>query len=313
MPFLSVVIPVFNEEENLPDLGAELQKSLSGIDYEILFVDDGSRDGSFQVLSRLASKDPRMKVIRLATNFGQTAAMAAGIEHAQGECITFLDSDLQNDPADIPAMLKKLEEGFDSVSGWRKSRQDALVNRKLPSWIANALISRVTGVRLHDYGCTLKVYRARFIKGLKLYGEMHRFIPAYAGFMGARITEMEVHHRPRTRGASKYGISRTLKVLLDLLTVKFMDEYINKPIYLFGGGGLACGALGTALAAWTLYKKLCLGIFVKDQPLFQVSIFFCLVGFQLLMLGLLAEILIRIYYEVRGRPPYFVREKLNLQ
>ncbi|MFA6028865.1 MAG: glycosyltransferase family 2 protein [Elusimicrobiota bacterium] len=312
MPLLSLVIPVYNEEENLPELARQLGEALSSLDYEAVFVDDGSRDRSFELLRGLAAREPRFRVVRLATNFGQTAAMAAGIDHARGEVIAFLDSDLQNDPADIPAMLARLGEDCDAVSGWRRRRQDALLSRKIPSWAANWVISRVTGVRLHDYGCTLKLYRARFLKGLKLYGEMHRFIPAYAGFMGARIVEMEVNHRPRTRGVSKYGLMRTFKVVLDLMTVKFMDEYITKPIYLFGGGGLLMMALGGLLALETLYKKFHLGIFVKDQPLFLVSIFFGLAGIQLLLMGLLAEILIRVYYDLRERRPYFIREKVSL-
>ena len=313
MPQLSIVVPVFNEEENLAELGAQIRSALRGIEYEVLFVDDGSVDRSFELLKKLAAEESRFKVVRLATNFGQTAAMSAGIAHATGQIIGFLDSDLQNDPADIPAMLKKLDEGFDAVSGWRKDRQDAFLNRKLPSMAANALISWVTGVFLHDYGCTLKLYRAPFLNALRLYGEMHRFVPAYAGMRGARIVEMPVNHRARTRGVSKYGISRTFKVVLDLLTVKFMDAYLTKPIYLFGGGGAASIALGGAMALWTLYKKLHLGVFVKDQPLFQVSIFLLLVGVQMLMLGLLAEILIRIYYDVRERQPYFVRERIGLR
>jgi glycosyltransferase involved in cell wall biosynthesis len=312
MPDLSVVVPVFNEEENLPDLGREISSALEGIDYEVVFVDDGSTDGSFGRIRALSALQPRFKAVRLGTNFGQTAAMSAGIAHASGRRIAFLDSDLQNDPADIPALLRKLDEGYDAVSGWRADRKDPFWTRRLPSLAANALISRVTGVRLHDYGCTLKVYRSEFLKDLRLCGEMHRFVPAYAGFMGARIAEAEVRHRPRTRGKSKYGLSRTFKVLLDLMTVKFMDAYITKPIYLFGGWGLFLGGLGAALAARTIYNKVHLGVFVKDQPLFQVSIFLAIVGFQMLLIGLLAEILIRIFHEVRGREPYFVRERIGL-
>ena len=311
MPELSVLVPVYNEEENLQQLGAEIRAALSDIDYEVILVDDGSKDGSFSELRKLACADKRFRAVRLGTNFGQTAAMAAGIEHASGRVIACLDSDLQNDPKDIPAMLKKLEEGYDVVSGWRKDRQDTWLTRRLPSEIANAIISRVTDVRLHDYGCTLKLYRAEYLKGLRLYGEMHRFIPALAGFLGARIAEVVVHHRSRTRGVSKYGLMRIFKVVLDLTTVKFMEAYLAKPIYLFGGGGVLVGALGALMAVFTLYKKFYMGVFVKDQPLFQVSIFFCLIGLQLLLMGLLAEILIRIYYDVRDKPSYFVRERLG--
>jgi len=313
MPELSVVIPVYNEAENLAELGAQIRGALRGLDYEAVFVDDGSTDGSFEAISKMSAEEPRFKAVRLARNFGQTAAMSAGIAHAGGKITAFLDSDLQNDPADIPAMLRRLEEGCDAVSGWRRRRQDAFLTRRLPSMAANALISWVTGVRLHDYGCTLKLYRSQFLKDLRLCGEMHRFVPAYAGLMGARIVEMEVNHRPRTRGVSKYGLSRTFKVVLDLMTVKFMDEYLTKPIYLFGGWGLATAGLGALMALWTLYKKFHLGIFVKDQPLFQVSIFLGLVGVQMVLLGLLAEILIRIYYDVRERQPYFVRERIGFK
>lgn len=246
--------------------------------------------------------------MRLGRNSGQTAALLAGIQHANGELIVCLDADRQNDARDIPKLIAKLDEGFDVVSGWRKERQDRLLDRKLPSLIANSLISYITGVRLHDYGCTLKIYRAQYLKSLRLYGEMHRFVPAFAGFLGARIAEVPVNHRPRTAGVSKYGITRTFKVLLDLMTVKFMDSYLGKPIYLFGGGGVCVGLLGLVAASYTLYKKFYLGTFVKDQPLFQVSIFFLLIGFQMVLLGLLAEILVRIYYDLKDMRPYFVRE-----
>ncbi|HVE13575.1 MAG TPA: glycosyltransferase family 2 protein [Elusimicrobiota bacterium] len=311
MPELSLLVPVYNERENLPDLGKEIRDALKGIDYEVVLVDDGSRDGSYEEIKKLVAAEPRFRAVRLGTNFGQTAALAAGIAHARGKVIGCIDSDLQNDPKDIPGMLALLEKDCDVVSGWRKDRKDTWLTRKLPSKIANAIISQVTGVRLHDYGCTLKLYRAEYLKGLRIYGEMHRFIPAFAGFMGARIREVEVNHRPRTRGVSKYGLIRIFKVVLDLMTVKFMDAYLTKPIYLFGGGGAAMVFLGAVLSAVTAYKKFFLGIYVKDQPLFQVSIFCALIGVQLLLMGLLAEILIRIYYDVREKPTYFVREELG--
>jgi glycosyltransferase involved in cell wall biosynthesis len=259
-------------------------------------------------MASLVKEHPAFRLVRLGRNVGQTAALAAGIRHSCGELIACLDADLQNDARDLPMMLAKLEEGYDVVSGWRKDRKDAALTRILPSKAANGLISWITGVPLHDYGCTLKLYRSRYLKPLRLYGEMHRFVPAFAGFLGARIAEVPVSHRPRTRGSSKYGLSRTFKVALDLLTVKFMDAYMAKPIYLFGGGGAAIGLLGCALAAFTLYKKLFLGVFVKDQPLFQISIFLGLIGFQLVLLGLLAEILVRAYFDIKDKPPYFVRE-----
>jgi len=311
-PLLSVLVPVFNEEENLADLGHEVREALASVDYEVVLVDDGSTDRSYAEIQKLAQADPRFKAVRLGTNFGQTAAMAAGIAHAKGRLIACLDSDLQNDARDIPKLMAKLGEGYDVVSGWRKDRQDKMVTRRLPSQAANALISWATGVALHDYGCTLKLYKAEYLKPLRLYGEMHRFIPAFAGFMGARIAELPVNHRARTRGVSKYGLWRIVKVALDLMTVKFLDEYLAKPNYLFGGSGFALLGLSVLLGAETLYKKFALGVFVKDQPLFHVAVFCGIVGVQLVLMGLLAEIMVRVYYETRGRQSYFVRETVNL-
>ncbi|HAZ08450.1 MAG TPA: glycosyltransferase [Elusimicrobia bacterium] len=309
-PYLSALIPVYNEEENLPALGEEVSAALGalGKPYEVILVDDGSQDRSFEEILKLVKQYPGFKTVRLGRNAGQTAAMLAGIQHATGEVIVCLDADMQNDARDVPKLIAKMEEGYDCVSGWRKDRQDRFLDRKLPSMIANSFISRVTGVKLHDYGCTLKLYKAQYLKPLRLYGEMHRFVPALAGFLGARVAEVPVNHRARTRGVSKYGITRTFKVLLDLLTVKFMDSYLGKPIYLFGGGGVAMGLLGAAFTFDTLYKKFHLGIFVKDQPLFQVAIFCLLIGFQMVLIGLLAEILVRIYYDLKDMRPYFVRE-----
>jgi glycosyltransferase involved in cell wall biosynthesis len=309
-PYLSVLIPVYNEEENIPDLGEEVSSALAklGKSYEVLLVDDGSTDSSYSEIEKLVKKYPGFKGVRLGRNVGQTAALSAAIKHANGELMACLDADMQNDARDIPKLIETLDRGYDVVSGWRKDRKDAWINRRLPSQIANWLISWITGVELHDYGCTLKLYRSEYLKPIRLYGEMHRFVPAFAGFLGARVTEVPVNHRARTRGVSKYGIMRTFKVILDLLTVKFMDSYLAKPIYLFGGGGVLMGLLGALLGAVTLYKKFYLGIFVKDQPLFQISIFFCLVGFQLILLGLLAEILVRIYFDIKDKPSYFVRE-----
>lgn len=309
-PTLSIIVPIYNEIENIPQLGEELAEALKalGITYEVVLIDDGSTDGSDAAIKELVSKQPGFKCVILGRNVGQTAAFSAGIRHASGELIAAIDGDLQNDPRDIGLMIKKLDEGYDVVSGWRKDRKDPWLTRRLPSRLANSLISWITGIRLHDYGCTLKLYRARYLKSLHLVGEMHRFVPAFAGFLGARIAELPVGHRPRTRGTSKYGIGRTFKVILDLLTVKFMDSYMAKPIYLFGGGGFVIGFLGVILGVMTLYKKFFLGVFVKDQPLFQVSIFFTLIGFQLVLLGLMAEILIRVYFDIAKKPSYFVRE-----
>lgn len=311
---LSVLIPVFNEEENLPSVGEELAAVLPslGLSCEVIFIDDGSTDRSFEIIRGLAAANKTFRAVRLGRNAGQTAAMAAGIRHARGELIALLDSDLQNDPRDLPRLIEKLGEGLDVVSGWRRDRHDAYVTRRIPSQAANAIISWVTGVPLHDYGCTLKLYRSRFIKPLRLYGEMHRFVPALAGFLGARVGEIEVRHRPRTRGVSKYGLSRTYKVILDLLTVKFMDSYMGKPIYLFGGWGLLFASGGAAAAGMALYKKLFLGVFIKDQPLFQVSIFLALIGLQMILLGLLAEILVRVHLELQERTSYFVRETIGI-
>lgn len=309
-PYLSALIPVYNEEENLPKLGEEVSSALNalGKNYEVILVDDGSKDRSYEEILKLVKAYPHFKAVRFARNAGQTAAMLAGIQHASGEVIVCLDADMQNDARDVPKLLAKMDEGYDVVSGWRRDRQDRFIDRKLPSMIANGMISKVTGVRLHDYGCTLKLYKAEFLKPLRLYGEMHRFVPALAGFLGARVAEVPVNHRARTAGVSKYGISRTFKVLLDLMTVKFMDRFLGKPIYLFGGGGVLMGLLGVAFALDTLYKKFYLHIFVKDQPLFQVSIFCLLIGFQMVLIGLLAEILVRIYYDLKDMRPYFVRE-----
>ena len=314
-PYLSILIPVFNEEENLRDLGEEVNGVLTkiGMTYEVILVDDGSTDASYSIIEELCAKYQGFRGVRLGRNVGQTAALSAAIKHSSGELIACLDADMQNDVRDVPKLVDKLNEGYDVVSGWRKDRKDAFINRKLPSMIANGLISRITGVPLHDYGCTLKLYRAKYLKPLKLYGEMHRFVPAVAGFLGARVTELPVNHRPRTRGYSKYGIMRTFKVMLDLLTVKFMDAYMAKPIYLFGGGGFAMGLLGSFFAVFTLYRKFHDHVFVKDQPLFQVSIFFMLIGFQLLLLGLLAEILIRVYFDIKDKPSYFVRETAGFE
>jgi glycosyltransferase involved in cell wall biosynthesis len=309
-PAISAVIPVFNERESLGAFETELAAALAGlkVPYEIIWVDDGSTDGSYAALKGFAVK-PGQRAIRLAANFGQTAALAAGIAAARGEWIVTLDADGQNDPADIGRLLAAAQAGSDVVSGWRRDRQDAFFSRILPSRAANALISAVTGVRLHDFGCTLKVYRARLLKAADLYGEMHRFLPAILGYAGASVTELEVNHRPRVTGRSKYGIARTFKVALDLLTVKFMGDFITKPIYLFGGISFAMLASAALMAGYTLYNKLHHGVFVKDQPLFLVAIFFAIVAVQFAFMGLIAEVLIRTYHSANRRPPYTVAEE----
>jgi glycosyltransferase involved in cell wall biosynthesis len=312
-PQISVVIPLFNEEENVEALLEELFAELVrlGRTYEVICVDDGSRDGTFRELSRLASQRRELRVIRFRLNFGQTAAMSAGIEAARGEVIVPMDGDLQNDPADIGKLLARLDTGYDVVSGWRKDRQDKEFGRKLPSRVANRMISSISGVRLHDYGCSLKAYRRDVLRDVKLYGEMHRFIPIYASWQGARVTEMVVNHRPRRAGRSKYGLSRTFKVVLDLMVVKFLASFATKPIYVFGGFGLLSFACAVGAFVWALYYKLAgLKDFV-ETPLPLVTVMFTLVGALSVMMGLLAELVIRTYYESQDKRPYLVAEELN--
>ena len=311
---ISIVVPIFNEEGNIPELHAGISAALSGfsIQYEVILVDDGSVDNSFPILMKIASEDHRVKVIRLRRNFGQTAAMAAGFDAATGNVLVPMDGDMQNDPADIPKLMEKIQEGYDVVSGWRKDRMDALLNRKLPSVIANFIISRMTGIKLHDYGCTLKAYRREIIEGINLYGEMHRFVPALASQVGARMTEIPVNHRHRLHGKSKYGISRTMRVMLDLLTVKFLLAYSTKPIQLFGKWGIY-----TLLAAFlsggaTLYMKFFEHTNMNRNPLLILTAFLLFMGIQFIVLGLLGELNARTYYEAQGKPIYVVRETINL-
>ncbi len=313
-PEISVVVPVFNEEENVERLHEKLDGALRELRlaYEIIYVDDGSRDRSFALLDAIAQRDARVKLIRFRRNFGQTAAMAAGMQHARGRVIIPLDADLQNDPADIPRLLAKMDEGFDVVSGWRKNRQDDSL-RRIPSRIANTLISRVTGVPLHDYGCSLKAYRADIMKDVALYGEMHRFIPAYAHMVGARVTEIPVAHHPRTAGQSKYGIGRVFRVLLDLLVVKFLGGYGSKPIYFFGGAGLAMGGLGALLWIYCIMSRLLdASERINRNPLFYIGILLFVMAMQAIMLGLLAEVSIRTYHESQGKTTYSIAETRNL-
>ncbi|RME08556.1 MAG: glycosyltransferase [Anaerolineae bacterium] len=316
MNFLSVVIPVYNEQDSLPQLHQALHRALGtlSLPWEIVYVDDGSRDESLSVLTELARTDPeRTRVVGLRRNFGQTAAIAAGIDHAQGDVIVLMDADMQNDPADIPMMIEKMAEGYDVVSGWRKNRQDTFITRTLPSRIANGIISRVTGVRLHDYGCTLKAYRREVITGFRLYGEMHRFIPAYAGYVGARIVEVPVRHHPRRFGQTKYGLERTLKVILDLFTVKFLISYGHKPMYLFGGPGMAMMALGSALLLFLAVRRVLTLVSVFESPFFPVSLILVIMGFQSILMGLIAELQVRTYYEAQRKPTYTIRRLLNVE
>ncbi|MGE0488633.1 MAG: glycosyltransferase family 2 protein [Vulcanimicrobiota bacterium] len=308
-PAISLVIPVYNEEDNLQPLYDKILEALEPLDinWELLLVDDGSRDRSVLRMRELAAHDSRVIAIELRRNFGQTAAMAAGFDHARGEFVVTLDADLQNDPADIPRLLKQAAEGYDIVSGWRKDRQDAFVSRTLPSKIANRLISWATGVHLHDYGCTLKVYRRSALEGLNLYGEMHRFLPALVVHQGATITETVVAHHPRLHGTSKYGIGRTFKVLLDLLTVRFLGLYSTKPIYVFGGVGMLLLAAGLTTAGVMIYMKVVQGISMILTPLPSLSALLLILGVQSLMLGLLAELVIRTYHESQAKKIYVVR------
>lgn len=310
---VSVVIPAYNEEENLPVLYERLKAVLDKLegDYEILFVDDGSTDGSFEVLRDLARRDERVRVIRFRRNYGQTAAMYAGFEHATGDVIVTMDADLQNDPEDIPRLLRKLEEGYDIVSGWRKDRKDPFLSRRLPSKIANWIISKVTGVELHDYGCTLKAYRSEIAKRYRLYGDMHRFLPALARRFGARVTEIPVKHHPRLYGRSKYGIGRTVRVILDIFLVKFLNEYITKPLYVFGGIGFLLLTVGILIELYLTLLKIFTGADIGGRPLLILGVLLILAGIQLLSTGIIAELIVRTYYESRGEKPYVIEEKLN--
>jgi glycosyltransferase involved in cell wall biosynthesis len=307
---LSVVIPVFNERENLGPLHEKLKRVLDGLGrtYEVLFIDDGSLDGSTRLLQEIAASDPRVRLLEFVRNFGQTAAMSAGFDHALGEIIIPLDADLQNDPEDIPRVIAELEGGSDVVSCWRKDRQDPWLTRVLPSYIANWLISWISGVRLHDYGCTLKGYRRDILKHVRLYGEMHRFIPIFASWAGARVTEMPVKHHARQFGRSKYGIFRTIKVLLDLITIKFLGSFSTKPMYLFGGLGFICFGLGVLLAAVTLYQRFFYAVRAHRNPLLLLSVFVFAVGVQFILSGLVAELIVRTYHESQGKRTYILKE-----
>jgi glycosyltransferase involved in cell wall biosynthesis len=312
-PEISVVVPMRNESPNVAELYAELTAVLGafGRSYEIIAIDDGSTDDTFAQLAELQRRDARLRVIRFRRNFGQTAAFAAGFAHARGRYIVTSDGDLQNDPRDIPGMVQIAEQGTDIVAGWRKDRKDAFINRRLPSMIANAVISFSTGVKLHDYGCSLKVFHAEVVKGLKLYGEMHRFLPAIASEMGVTIVEKVVNHRPRRHGTSKYGISRTIRVLLDLLTVKFLISYSTRPLHIFGLLGLAMGSLGVAVCAWLAWVKFFGHEGIGTRPLLLFGILLIFTGVQLVTLGLLAEMQARTYHESQDKPIYVIREVLE--
>ena len=309
-PELSIVIPVRNESPNITPLYDELTQTLGkyGRSYEIVVVDDGSTDDSFEQLSKLQARDPRLRVIRFRRNFGQTAAFAAGFAMARGRLVVTLDGDRQNDPRDIPAMVALIDQGNDIVCGWRKDRKDTFVNRRLPSMLANKLISWATGVPLHDFGCSLKVFRAEVVKPMRLYGEMHRFMPAIASQMGVKIAEMVVNHRPRQAGETKYGISRTIRVILDLATVKFLLSYSTRPLQIFGLVGIVAGGLGAVITGYLGYIRLFTHQGIAERPLLLLGVMLIFIGVQLVTFGLLAEVMARTYYESQDKPTYAIRE-----
>ena len=314
-PEISVVVPMRNESPNVAELHAERSAGLDafGRPYEILVIDDGSTDDTFAKLAALQRRNPRLRVIRFRRNFGQTAAFAAGFARARGRYIVTFDGDLQNDPTDIPAMIEKIAEGPDIVAGWRKERKDAFLNRRLPSMIANTVISFATGVKLHDYGCSLKVFRAEVVKSMKLYGEMHRFLPAIAAEQGVDIVEHVVNHRKRIHGQSKYGISRTIRVVLDLMTVKFLSSYSTRPLQMFGGVGFGMGLFGAIICAYMAYLKIVYNPGIANRPLLLLGVLLILGGINLVMTGLLGEMLSRTYHESQNKPIYVIREVLEAE
>jgi dolichol-phosphate mannosyltransferase len=310
---LSVVVPAYNEEKNVPVLCERLLSVLDGLGlpFEIILVNDGSKDGTSRVLRAAAAARREIKVVELKRNSGQTAAMMCGIDHASGDIIIPIDADLQNDPADIPALIAKIDEGYDVVSGWRKDRKDAALRRNLPSRIANKIISLVSRVHLHDYGCTLKAYRLEVLDGVRLYGEMHRLIPVYASWMGAKVTEIPVRHHSRAHGKSNYGLERVAKVILDLIVVKFLDRQFMKPIYVFGGFGMLCLLASFLATAWALYLKAAEGVSLIQTPLPLLAVMTFVTGFMCILMGLLSEIMMRTYFESQGKTSYAVRERIN--
>ena len=311
--YLSVVIPVYNEKQNISYLYENLNSVLPGIGrkYEVILIDDGSMDGTFKELLSIHEQNDNYKIIRFRKNFGQTPAMSAGFDYANGEVIITLDADLQNDPKDIPALLEKIDEGYDVVSGWRINRQDKAIPRKLPSKIANWLIARLTGVKIHDYGCTLKAYRSDVVKNIELYGEMHRYIPAVASWMGISVAEVPVHHHSRKFGKSKYGISRTIRVILDIITLKYLLSYSQKPIQIFGLIGLITGLIGCIVTIYLIIMRMFFNVPLSSRPLFTLSIFMIFIGLQLITMGILGELIMRTYHEASGKPTYAIREIID--
>lgn len=312
---LSVIVPAFNEERNVPRMVEEITAACVrlAVPYEVIFIDDGSKDGTYAALRAARLKDPRIKIIRFRKNFGQTAALSAGFDYSRGEIVITLDADLQNDPGDFGLLMAKIEEGYDLVSGWRKDRKDKFLSRRLPSITANWLISRITKVKLRDYGCTLKAFRRDVIKNIKLYGEMHRFIPAVAATIGVSIAEVPVNHRPRIHGKSKYGISRSIRVFLDLLTVKFLLSYSTRPLQIFGLMGLLSGGMGGVLALILSYERLFLKQGIANRPLLLLAVLLIVIGIQFITMGLLGEIMVRTYHEAVQKSIYVVREALGTE
>ena len=310
MPKVSVIIPLFEEEENINPLYSQLKSTLDDLNkpYEIIFIDDGSKDNSFKVLKVLTQQDKAVKVLKFARNYGQTAALAAGFNHAQGDIFITMDADLQNDPQDIPYLLEKMQQGYDIVSGWRKKREDPLFTKKVPSWIANGLISLITGVHLHDYGCTLKAYKKEAVKNINLYGEMHRFLPALASWNGVSIAEMPVKHQTRRHGKTKYGLSRISEVILDLITVKFLLSFSTKPIQLFGGWGFLSLFFGGISGLVVILMKILQNEDMTGNPLLFLTILLFVIGIQFILIGLLGEIMARIYHESRKHPTYIIKD-----
>jgi dolichol-phosphate mannosyltransferase len=312
-PEISVFLPVYNEEENIGLLNLKLKESLEGIGrtYEVVYVDDGSTDRSLERLREIAAHDPRVRVIALRRNYGQTAAMSAGIDHSRGKILIPMDADLQNDPQDIGRLIEKLDQGYDVVSGWRKERKDRWLTRRIPSMFANRLISWISGVPLHDYGCSLKAYRRDVLADVKLYGEMHRFIPIYARWAGARVTEIPVNHHRRNAGNSKYGLSRTMKVVFDLITIKFMSSYLTKPLYLFGIAGSICLLISLVSLLSALFMRFVHDVHLNRMPLATLAMIMFAMGIQFIFMGLIAEMIVRTYHESQNKATYLVRELIN--
>ena len=310
---ISIILPIFNEAQGIPELLNETQTALIGFDYEILAINDGSQDNSYEVLKAIAEKDDKIKVINLRRNYGQTAAINAGIQESKGEILVLMDSDLENLPSDIPKLIKKLDEGYDVVSGWRQARwKGEFLTRKLPSLMANSLISYISGVKLHDYGCTLKAYRREVISGVRLYGQMHRFIPVYCKWEGGKVAEMPVEYQPRKYGKSNYGMSRTFKVILDLVLIKFLDKYMQRPIHFFGGAGFVSFLLTFATFALALYFKLTGQKDLIQTPLPILSVMFFIIGILMILMGVIAEILMRTYYESQNKFPFTIKNRINI-